>query len=739
MFQSHGSRCFSILWILITLSAISACSNSGDTPPANQPAVSARLVKPADNGELERWLKAELVKSYQFRELRYYYATMGSTGTAGGVTTAPTAVGVTTASTYGSDAGTTTTPQASGSGAADTYSSTNVQEKGVDEGDLVKTDGNYIYLARGSRFLVLKAQTVDQAAAVVSDIDLKEPISELHLAGNRVTVITAPYNVVAMASGTLPAVGVPGTSPAVVAPGGTGAAPPVGISAPLTSSVMPGLSITRVYNYDISTPTVPALLSSFDFPGSLQGSRRINNTIYLITNHRIDLPSPVSAWDYLPAGSYSMEFYSQASAMASAENLRRIDALTLAEMIPSYSRTIYTGGVAGPASDTPVVASGDIYIPESGNGTDLSLVIALDIAAADPVVTSSGVISSWCRIYMSPESLYLASSNNWAWIEPVQGMAQPAVNPEPWTALHKFALANGVGAPLYKGSGVVTGWLNDQFSMGEYNGYLRIGTTRGGWWGEGTSNRLAILSEENGALVEKGRIEGVAQGEKIYSMRFDRDRGYMVTFRQTDPLFTFDLSDPLNPRKEGELKVNGFATYIHLLGQDNNRLLTVGRSADATGRVTGNKLQLFDVTNLAAPTLLGDFELGDGWSTALYDYHAFLYYEPLGILAIPYYSYGGTSGLYSSGLRVFTINGSGITPRGAGLIPSQAVSSGYGSYDDTVDRSVIIGTDIYAIAHRTVTVADADQLNIKNVVALPEGYNYYTIAGQGGIVPAAAP
>jgi len=309
-------------------------------------------------------------------------------------------------------------------------------------------------------------------------------------------------------------------------------------------------------------------------------------------------------------------------------------------------------------------------------------------------------------------------------------MSQPAVNPEPWTALHKFALANGIGAPLYKGSGMVTGWLNDQFSMGEYNGYLRIGTTRGGWWGEGTSNRLAILAEESGALVEKGRIEGLAQGEKIYSMRFDRDRGYMVTFRQTDPLFTFDLSDPLNPRKAGEIKVEGFATYIHLVGQDNNRLLTVGRSADSTGRVNGNKLQLFDVTNLAAPALLGDFELGEGWSAALYDYHAFLYYEPLEILAIPYYSYGSSPGLYSSGLRVFNVNESGISQRG--VIPAQPISSGYGAYDDTVDRSVIIGTDIYAIAHRTVTVAGTDQLDIKKVVSLPEGYGNYALFGPVG-------
>lgn len=662
----------STLYVLFVLSVISACSNSSsvNSPPSiKQPTtVSAKLVTPANNDALEQWLKAELVKNYQIRDVRYNYGTKGGTVTTADVSTIP---GVSS--------------QAPASGAAESYSSTNVQEKGVDEGDLVKTDGNYIYLARGNRFLVIKAQPPGQAA-VVSDIDLHETISELHLAGSRVSIITTPYNVAIM----------------------TGVA------------IMPGVATTRVYCYDISTPATPVLSSRIDFPGSLQGSRRINNTIYLITNYHIDIKSPVSAWNYLPSGNYSTEAYLQASTRASTENLKLINAMTLAEMIPSYSRITYTGGVAGTPIVSPVVARSDMYIPESGNGTDISLVISLDSTTATPVVASSGVISSVSQIYMSPENLYLASSNSWAWVDPVQGIALPVNNPEPWTALHKFALANGTGKPLYKGSGMVTGWVNNQFSMGEYSGYLRIGTTRGGWWGEGTSNRLAILTEQEGALVEKGRIEGLAQGEKIYSMRFDRDRAYMVTFRQTDPLFTFDLSDPQNPRKMGELKVDGFATYIHLVGQNNNRLLTVGRSADATGRVTGNKLQMFDVTNPAAPALLGYYELGDGWSSALYDHHAFLYYDALGILAIPYYSYGNSSAFYSSGLRVFNINESSISLRGE--IAAKAVSSGYGTYQDTVDRSVIIGTDIYAIAHRTVTVAGTALLDIKKVVELPEGY-----------------
>src|SRR6185369_12547033 len=280
MSSSHGRLSYYSLLVLFALSALSACS-SHDNTPANQPAPSAKLVNPADNAALERWLKAELVKSYQYRDLRYYYAAAGSGSTTGVATTA---------STDSSSTGTPTAPQAAGSATADSYSSTNVQELGVDEGDLVKTDGSYLYLARGGRFLILKGQPAGEAA-VVSDIDLKERISELHLAGSRVTVITTPSSAGVVG---------PATSPPAGASGVTGAAPAGGTS--LTGVMMPVVATTRVYNYDISTPSAPVLSSRFDFPGSLQGSRRINNTIYLITNHHIDLPSPVSAWDYLTTG-----------------------------------------------------------------------------------------------------------------------------------------------------------------------------------------------------------------------------------------------------------------------------------------------------------------------------------------------------------------------------------------------------------------------------------------------------
>jgi uncharacterized secreted protein with C-terminal beta-propeller domain len=665
--------------MFIALMSLGAC-NSGDSPSSTPVPFSAKLVKATDPGDLETRIKAELIRRY---ERMYDSYTYGGISIAGGAVMPPPMSG--------------NQPSASSDSGTLPHSETNIQESGVDEGDLVKTDGAFIYLARGSHFFILKATPASETA-IVSDIDLQEPVNELHLAGTRVIVITTPLL-------TGPSVTVTTTAP-------------TGIAAVR--------SVTRVRDYDVSAPAQPVLTARYDFPGSLQGSRRINNTIYLVTNHAIDLPSPVTPWDYLGTETS----FDSACSQARQENLNRIEALTLDDLLPSSTATLFTAGV-GTSSTGPVIAPGDVYIPEFGNSTDLALVISLDLAGATPVVSTSGVMSSWCTIYMNTDSLYLASGNAWQWIMPLAGEGVPQGNSEPRTAVHKFSLTEGAGKPLYTGSGVVDGWINDRFSMGDYLGYLRIGTTRGGWWGENISNQLSILSQGTGSLIETGKITGLAPGERIYSMRFDRDRGYMVTFRQTDPLYTFDLRDPRNPKLAGEIFVNGFATYIHLLGADTApRLLTIGRSADSTGRVIGNKLQLFDVSNLAAPQLLGDYELGAGWSDALYDPHAFLYYEPLGILTIPYYAFVPVTGAYSSGLNVFDIGPSSIGLRG--IIHASTLTTGYGTYEDTVDRSVIIGNSIYAVAHRSVIAAGADQLNVLATVDLPESYAYYPLVAMGG-------
>jgi len=152
--------------------------------------------------------------------------------------------------------------------------------------------------------------------------------------------------------------------------------------------------------------------------------------------------------------------------------------------------------------------------------------------------------------------------------------------------------------------------------MSEQDGYLRMATTDFGWWGWGGTgteegNNVFVLEDDAGALNQVGELRGVAPGEQIYAARFMGDVGYLVTFLQTDPLFTLDLSDPSAPTVVGELEVNGYSSYLHPAGADH--LLAVGMDADDSGSVLGFQVSLFDISDLSAPTLA--FSLSSGAST----------------------------------------------------------------------------------------------------------------------------
>jgi hypothetical protein len=163
-----------------------------------------------------------------------------------------------------------------------------------------------------------------------------------------------------------------------------------------------------------------------------------------------------------------------------------------------------------------------------------------------------------------------------------------------------------------------------------------------------------------------GAIEDLAVGERIYSARMMGDKGYMVTFRQTDPLYTFDLSDPERPRVVGELKINGFSSYIHPL--DDDHLLTIGQDADDDGRVLGAHLQIFDVSNPAKPRRTAHRRLADkdGWSysAAQWDHHAFTYDPESGVLGIPMSSWSSDPEKTFLGLILLQVSKDGFEQLG---------------------------------------------------------------------------
>ncbi|HNN92999.1 MAG TPA: beta-propeller domain-containing protein, partial [Pseudomonadota bacterium] len=280
-------------------------------------------------------------------------------------------------------------------------------------------------------------------------------------------------------------------------------------------------------------------------------------------------------------------------------------------------------------------------------------------------------------------------------------------------------------------SGGVEGHIVDQFSMDESNSYFRVATTlsrrvpdaknpSNRWGLIETSNRISVLGENSGALNLIGQTEELAKGERIYSSRFVGDRGFVVTFRQVDPLFTFDLSSPAQPRKVGELKVPGFSTYIHPL--DANHLLTMGVYVPETGTGPRNlQLQIFDVTDFANPKQTFTQQVGSayGWSEATYEHKAFNYFPERKLLAIPFsdYVYSATNpwGSFVSEIRVFGVDATtGFSSRGAVSMKDVYMSAGtpefYYWYSPWVRRSVMAsdaGQDyVYAVSDAGVRSAN---------------------------------
>ena len=247
--------------------------------------------------------------------------------------------------------------------------------------------------------------------------------------------------------------------------------------------------------------------------------------------------------------------------------------------------------------------------PAVFSGAGVLTVYTVDLAKGLPAVDADAVFTSADTVYASPSSLYVATQR---W----EGEGGS-------TSVHRFDTSDP-DRTAYASSGALPGTLLNQFSLSEDKGVLRAATTIGS--GAAGESRVTTLSERGGHLVQRGQVGGLGLGERIYAVRFIGDAGYVVTFRQTDPLYTIDLSRPERPRVLGELKIPGYSAYLHPVGDD--LLLGVGQDATDTGVRQGLQLSLFDVSDLAHPARLQQARLGDRFSgsSAEWDHHAFLWW-----------------------------------------------------------------------------------------------------------------
>jgi hypothetical protein len=541
-------------------------------------------------------------------------------------------------------------------------SDTNNQVVGVDEADLVKTDGRYVYLAMNGALRIVEALK----PRVVSVTRIAGNVREMFVEGDRAVVYTA--------SGAGAKRCTYGYD-CVFAGDGTG---------------------TRIVVLDIHDRESPRVVREIDLSGSLMAARRIGSTIHTVV---ADGDSPTPAYATWPEG---MDTCGVKEATVRArfaklkvENERKI----LANV---WFPTLREQGVEKPLC-------GGLMRTGISDGQAFTTVVSFDLRRdAAPAVTATlesrpgAVFASATGLYLSVVHQRRAAGKRWY-------SFYPAVDEV--SEIHKFAIGESPEKTRYLGSGVVPGHVLNQFAMDEWYGYLRVATTRGRVPDPRVESVVSILADgDGGNLVRVGAIEKIAPGEDLRAVRFDDDRGYVVTFKKTDPLFVMDLYDPAHPAILGELKIPGFSTYMHRLDRDH--LLSIGFDADDHGSFAyfdGVILQLFDVSKPTDPRLLHKEKIGTRGSSseAATNHLAFNYLADRGLLAFPMtVCEGGGDGRFGgelafSGLYVYDVSvARGFTRLGGVDHGTKGVNCNtwWSNASSAVKRSVFLDDLVYSIA-----------------------------------------
>lgn len=562
---------------------------------------------------------------------------------------------------------------------AEAFDQTNVQVDGVDEGDIVETDGEYIYTISGNEIVIVRAATTDSEAEVVSRIELSQSPVAMFLANDRLTVISQEHGYL------------PWQTAAVYA------------------SASSNRTVVTVLN--VADRSAPELAQETIVDGSYQSSRAIGDQVYVVVTNNEGIP-------YVPELNtvYDTSVESNWRFETRNEYLTRVDQLVNGG---KYQKGLSPPSVYRRGDDASDQSSLERlgWLNGAGNaspdGGQLTSVLQFDTTSSDSTPVSNIGVNTrrygQTQIYASATNLYLVTEEyTYADSSPVDNLFD-SFAPQPATIesrIHKIGLSTG--ELLLEGEGVVPGNVESQFSIDEHNGYLRIATTTGqNWWwtAQDSQNHLFVLQDTGDTLDIVGSVRDLAAGERIYSARFDGERAWMVTFRQTDPVFSFDLSDPTNPHVTGELKIPGYSDHLQLI--DENHLLAIGRNATDEGRVEEVQVSLFDVSDMAAPTLLHRYSMNsDVWgdSAALQDHLAFNYLPESQILAVPFGTWA------QQGMVLLHVDvADGIELIG-GIATETAIELPYTGFrwnqDNSYKRSVQIDGSLYAVSKSTITVVD---------------------------------
>ena len=337
------------------------------------------------------------------------------------------------------------------------------------------------------------------------------------------------------------------------------------------------------------------------------------------------------------------------------------------------------------------IACNKVRRPPVFPGPGLLTVYTVDTGKGLPAVDVDAVFAGGDTVYASPTSLYVAT----------QRWDAEGAN----TSIHRFD-TSGPEHTIYAGSGVVPGTLLNQFALSEDKGVLRAASTVG--FGREAESKVTTLSASGGQLVRRGQVGGLGRGERIYAVRFIGDAGYVVTFRETDPLYTLDLADPAHPVVRGELKIPGYSAYLHPVGDD--LLLGVGQEATADGRVQGLQISLFDVADLARPVRLQQARLGERFSSSEveWDHHAFLWWAPAQLAVLP------VDTRRTSGAAAFRVD------RAGGIAEIGRIGHPGGDpFPPVVSRSLVVGGRLFTVSDQGVKASTLASLADEGWAAFP--------------------
>ncbi|WP_459804540.1 beta-propeller domain-containing protein [Herbidospora sp. RD11066] len=611
------------------------------------------------------------------------------------------------------------------SGAAPAHSTTNVHEAGVDEPDLVKTDGDRVITVNRGVLRIIDAAS-RKVTGTLRLVAAEQGWSEANLlvSGDRALVL---FNY--------------------------GGYAPAGDAARIKPEM---LSAPRYVLIDLAgTPKVIGSMA----PVNAQhvDARMVGSTVRIVVRSEPQVPqpeydanmtqqemldavkdtyrkAPLDAW--LPK--YEIESGGQTTPGAvKCENVSHPADFTGKSLVTVH--TLDLNGSFGTTEPISVAADGDTVY---GTGTSLYVTsnpfwwggffpmpIAVDVAPApvpeaapvapapDPdmptQIPDPGKVAPEAQPTPSDGEKVVPTAETVATPTPAQAPpTAEVVSPSPSengdtvrevaraerTEIHRFDIT-GTGVPRYVASGSVTGRLLNQYSLSEYEGHLRVATTTNS--SQTSESGVYVLNADT--LAAAGQVTGLGKGERIYSVRFIGPVGYMVTFRQVDPLYTLDLRDPQVPKVTGELKITGFSAYLHPAGD--GRLIGVGQEADTKGRTQGTQVSLFDVRDPAAPAVLSRYHQEESATQAEWDPHAFLYWAQDGLALLPIASWGTD---YYDGSQALVLK-IGDTIEKAGVITHPKADPNV-PLDPSIRRSVIIGDTVWTFSDLGAKVSDKSSL-----------------------------